>query len=57
MARRVFLPIPVMRPMRTLSTLEFQEGNAPIVAIARTLSLRIRRMLPAKQAYALDLAA
>jgi hypothetical protein len=32
-------------------------GKRAIVAIARTLLLRMRRMLLAKQAYALDLAA
>ena len=32
-------------------------GKSAIVAIARTLLLRMRRMLLAKQAYALDLAA
>ena len=32
-------------------------GKRAIVAIARTLLLRMRRMLLAQQAYALDLAA
>jgi len=36
---------------------KIRSGGAGLVAIARTLLLRMRRMLLDKQAYALDLAA